>query len=149
MSSSSSDDDSTSDVQGAVMASQIVDVPTQTFNTSLARNAGMTNVPQTYTAQGKPAWMTGAWDMPEWGKSAATGQQLEQVAAPANRVGTSYDAAYAPAATTPATENQNQSLLSFYEPNTPLGSDGTQWTGDRLSMKNLGKNWITARSGGG
>lgn len=36
---------------------------------------GYTPVPQTWTAQGKPAWMTGVWDMPQWGYSAANPTQ--------------------------------------------------------------------------
>lgn len=51
-------------------------VPQTTYDTSLGTGAS-TPIPQTYTAAGKPAWMTGAWDMPSWGKDAATGKPLD------------------------------------------------------------------------
>ncbi len=41
---------------------------------------GHTQIPQTFTAQGKPEWMTGHFAAPWWGKDAATGAALNQAA---------------------------------------------------------------------
>jgi hypothetical protein len=69
-------------------ASQAVAAPVPQTNLKTTGYGGMgyTDVPQTFTAQGKPAWMRGVWDMPTWGQSAANPGQ----------------AAFAPPATAPA-----------------------------------------------
>lgn len=43
------------------------------FNTdpSAYRNMGYQQTPNTYTSQGKPAWMQGYFDDPSWGRAAA------------------------------------------------------------------------------
>ena len=80
MSGGSSESNNESSTQAAVMQP----VPTATFDTSQAQNAGRTYVPQTYTKAAKPAWMTGAWDMP-WGVDAATGADLTQPVKPVSQ----------------------------------------------------------------
>ena len=63
---------------GAQMAQSYTPAKPTTFNPEQAQGVGWNPVPQTFTAQGKPAWMTGVWDMPSWGMDAATGQPLGQ-----------------------------------------------------------------------
>jgi hypothetical protein len=53
-------------------------IPKLNIDLSTAKGVGPTATQQTYTAQGKPAWMTGVWDMPTWGTNAATGKALTQ-----------------------------------------------------------------------
>lgn len=62
---------------GATTVAQqpITPVPTTQLQTTGYGGMGNTPVPQTYTAEAKPAWMQGAWDMPAWGQSAANPQQ--------------------------------------------------------------------------
>lgn len=57
---------------------QMKPVPQADLQTTGWGGMGYQQVPQTYTAQGKPSWMQGVWDMPSWGTDAATGQALTQ-----------------------------------------------------------------------
>jgi hypothetical protein len=62
----------------AQMAQSYRPVQPTTFNPEQAQGVGWSQVPQTFTPEAKPAWMTGVWDMPSWGMDAVTGQPLGQ-----------------------------------------------------------------------
>jgi hypothetical protein len=77
--------------------------------------------PQTFTPEAKPAWMQGAWDMPTWGYSPATGQAFSQ-RPPANPGGSlSLQPGWDPANPTGATP-----------PGTGTGGSGTCPEGQRM-----------------
>lgn len=68
--SSGSKDDGQDEAQEA----STYTIPTVTYQTTGWGGQGLTETPLTNNAASKPAWMTGAWNMPEWGQNAsATG----------------------------------------------------------------------------
>ena len=146
MSGGSDDSDTSASTNAAVM----VPVPQTTFDLSRARNAGVQPTAQTGTLAAKPAWMTGGWDNPAWGKDAATGKTLTQESMNAllNKGNTTQQTAQPAAVQQQATNNSGWTVPAEVATKV-LGDDGTQWRGNTSNLgQQIFANRVAAASGG-